>query len=144
MHSDTFPNLFTSIISEIDEWDATCLGYSERPTLSDLTICELEKDGSVYIEDGVLWVEYVWPETLVANLTDQELEGLQKLAKEEDILFDPDEKYVAAFFELNPAINPFKDLYAEKLFFKQIELLLKKSGEKWEFFQEKIKMILRN
>ena len=58
---DIFPNLCVSIITELDEWNTTCMGLNERPTINDIAVREDEKEGSIYIEDGALWVEYPWP-----------------------------------------------------------------------------------
>ncbi len=140
---DTFPNLCVSIITELDEWDATCVGLSEKPTINDITVREDEKEGSIYIEDGALWVEYPWP-AILETVNSQELEKLQVLAEEEDILFDPHEKFVAVLCELDPEINPFEDLYAEQKFLQQVEQLVRSTGIKWAKFYTKMLGFLRN
>ncbi|MFX0064003.1 MAG: hypothetical protein ACFFC7_17675 [Candidatus Hermodarchaeota archaeon] len=143
MDPDIFPNLCVSIITELDEWDATCMGLNERPTINDITVREDEKEGSIYIEDGALWVEYPWP-GILETVNIRKLETLQELAEEEGILFDPYEKCIAVLCELDPEINPFIDLYSEKKFLQQVEQLVRSTGTKWAKFYTKMLVFLRN
>ncbi|MFX1251561.1 MAG: hypothetical protein ACFFCZ_08125 [Promethearchaeota archaeon] len=143
MDPDMFPNLCVSIITELDEWETTCMGLKERPTINDIAVREDEKEGSIYIEDGALWVEYPWPEIL-ETANSQKLEKLQELAEEAGILLDPYEKFVAVLCELDPEINPFVDLYAEQKFLQQVEQLVRSTGTKWTNFYAKILVFLRN